>query len=615
MRAFTSQSVVALLLLLGHASGARSGAQGDYAACKAFPGTADWPSEESWAEFNATTGGRLLKPGPPPGAVCHSGEPTYNSDQCTTLTAAWATYDFHENNPISNMWQQFNNDTCLVSPDTPCSGAGYPAYVVNATTAVHVKLSLEFARKHNIRIVVKSTGHDFQGRSQAPGALSIWVRHMQSLEIHDNEFKPTGCNFSIDTPAVTVGGGSQLGPIYEELDKIGRVVVGGNSKSVSVGGYLTGGGHSILGPRYGLGADYVLELEVVTPMGDIVTANECQNEDLFWAMRGGGGSTFGVMTSVTLATHPTPKLVAGIVALIAPANAPWIQDFFGYIASQMPYLASKEVSGYAFFTSNVSAVGGGGISGGALTGLGVNLTAATYAGMGGEFMILDTQNILDMQAIWAPIFTHAMTTWPGAVPVMLVSPYPSFQSWFSIWYDQGTAGYDQYVGSRLLDEKAYQTDIGTLGEIFMTTHATAYLVAGKGVRDAKPRGGSLSVTPTWRKAITHSTNGHVFAPLNAKLRADALKLVSDMTEPLRKIAPDMGAYVNENNPGEPNWQHTFWGENYERLLQIKRRYDPEDVLWCHPCVGNDRWEQIDYRLCRVEQDCTKRAQNQYPMAT
>lgn len=108
---------------------------------------------------------------------------------------------------------------------------------------------------------------------------------MQSHKTHD-AFQPAGCNFTIDTPAVTVGGGSQLGAIYEELDKINRTVVGGNSKSVSVGGYLTGGGHSVLGPRYGLGADHVLELEVVTPMGDIVTANECQNEDLFWAMRG-----------------------------------------------------------------------------------------------------------------------------------------------------------------------------------------------------------------------------------------------------------------------------------------------------------------------------------------
>lgn len=68
----------------------------------------------------------------------------------------------------------------------------------------------EIARKHNIRVVVKSSGHDYQGRSQAPGALSIWVHHMQSHKIHYDSFKPKGCKFRIDTPAVTVGGGSRL---------------------------------------------------------------------------------------------------------------------------------------------------------------------------------------------------------------------------------------------------------------------------------------------------------------------------------------------------------------------------------------------------------------------
>ena len=62
--------------------------------------------------------------------------------------------------------------------------------------------------------------------------------------------------------------------------------MGGNSATVGVGGYLTGGGHSALSATYGLAADQVLEMEMVTPGGDILTLNECQNEDLFWAMRG-----------------------------------------------------------------------------------------------------------------------------------------------------------------------------------------------------------------------------------------------------------------------------------------------------------------------------------------
>jgi len=67
-------------------------------------------------------------------------------DKCVSVTAAWRTYVFHQNDPVSNMWQQFNNDTCLVDPNTPCSPAGYPAYVVNATTARDVKLGLDFGK-------------------------------------------------------------------------------------------------------------------------------------------------------------------------------------------------------------------------------------------------------------------------------------------------------------------------------------------------------------------------------------------------------------------------------------------------------------------------------------
>ncbi|TGJ87926.1 hypothetical protein E0Z10_g875 [Xylaria hypoxylon] len=571
MRVFTYQAVLTSLLIL-----ARSEARGDdhHGACKAFPGTPAWPPEETWTKFNQSTGGKLIKPGPPPGAVCHPAQSTFDADKCAIVTAAWGTYDFHDSHPISNMWQQFNNDTCLVNPDYPCSSEGYPAYVVNATTAKDVKLSLGFARKHNIRIVVKSSGHDFQGRSQAPGALSIWVHHMQSYETH-KVFKPTGCKFTIDTPAVTVGGGSKLGTIYDELDKINQTIVGGTSKSVSVGGYLTGGGHSILSPRYGMGADNVLEVEVVTPMGDIVTATECQNEDLFWAMRG---------------PHIRHQLVAGIIGILSlDLNAPWVWDMIGYIASQFPYLMSQDVSGYALFSRNFTASEG----------------APNYAGMGGEFMILDTQDIDDMQAIWDPIFAHVNKTWPDAVIAVDVNPYPSFKSWFDIWYDQSPTGYDQYVGSRLLDEKALaSSDSASLGQTFKLARGSAYLVAGKGVQNAKPRGGSTSVTPTWRKAVVHAVNGNVFAPLNATARAEALTTVDTLTKPFRELAPDMGAYINENNPGEPDWQHTFWGENYERLLQIKRAVDPEDILWCHPCVGNDRWEQIGYHLCRVDENHT-----------
>lgn len=141
------------------------------------------------------------------------------------------------------------------------------------------------ARKHNVRLVVKSTGHDYIGRSVAPNSLSIWTHYLKGKKAHTS-FRPKCCNVEIDGPSVTAGAGEQMFDIYTFLDAINQTAVGGGGKTVSVGGYMTGAGHSLLSARFGLAADQVLEMEVVTPKGEIVTANECKNKDLFWAMRG-----------------------------------------------------------------------------------------------------------------------------------------------------------------------------------------------------------------------------------------------------------------------------------------------------------------------------------------
>lgn len=108
---------------------------------------------------------------------------------------------------------------------------------------------------------------------------------MQGLSFHDG-FTPKGCREHIDGAAVTAAAGMQMLEIDREASIRNLVVVGGGSGSVGVGGFLTGGGHGAFSHLYGLAADQVLEIEMVTPEGKILTANECQNRDLFWAMRG-----------------------------------------------------------------------------------------------------------------------------------------------------------------------------------------------------------------------------------------------------------------------------------------------------------------------------------------
>ncbi|KAK3330477.1 hypothetical protein B0H66DRAFT_63722 [Apodospora peruviana] len=562
--------------------------------CKAIPGTAGWPSTESWVRLNESTGGRLLQPSPP-GAVCHPGRPTYNATDCARVRTGWFTYEFHQADPVSTDWNQWNNDSCLPEPSYPCSGQGYPVFVINATTAHHVKLGVDFARKHNVRMVVKSSGHDFLGRSVAPNSLSIWVHHIKGLQPHGS-FLPKKCKVTIDSTVVTVGGGSQMMELYSTLDALNQTVVGGGGKTVSVGGYLTGGGHGLLAPRYGLAADQVLEMEVVTPTGEIVTANECQNRDLFWSMRGGGGSTFGILTSATIKTFPSPKLLhLELVIATTDTKNLTIFDMVAYFLSQFPSLGDQGLSGYSFFFSAIPNPLDGG--------------ATTVGGLLMSAVLQDTSDPTALNDLMAPVLTHIATTWPNQFLILnQTTAYPSFYAWYQKNYDTSSAGTNSFTGSRLLDARALTANLTLNAQVFKRFSGsgigTAYLISGKGVHSAEPRGGGNAVCPAWRKAYVHATFGVGFPPLNATARNDALDRINYYLEPMREqLAPGSGAYVNEANPEEPDWQHQFWGNNYDRLVRIKRRIDPDDVLWCSPCVGNERWREEDggNQLCRVPQ--------------
>jgi FAD/FMN-containing dehydrogenase len=103
---------------------------------------------------------------------------------------------------------------------------------------------------------------------------------------HENSFQPQGCHYSIDTAAVTLGAGSQYGEVLLEASLRNQDVLAAGDAYVGVGGHLTRGGHASLSAYYGLAADNALEFEIVTPGGEILTINECQNQDLFWATRG-----------------------------------------------------------------------------------------------------------------------------------------------------------------------------------------------------------------------------------------------------------------------------------------------------------------------------------------
>jgi FAD/FMN-containing dehydrogenase len=156
---------------------------------------------------------------------------------------------------------------------------------VNATSVEHVQAAVNFAREHNIRLSVKNTGHDVPGRANGPGSLSIWTHYLNGIEYHKG-FTLAGSGKNVEGDFVAAGSGCQNYNLQQVAKARGLVFTGGGSKTVGMGGFIAGGGHSILSPHFGLAADNVLQIEVVTPNGAALTVNEDQNTDLFWALRG-----------------------------------------------------------------------------------------------------------------------------------------------------------------------------------------------------------------------------------------------------------------------------------------------------------------------------------------
>ena len=192
--------------------------------------------------------------------------------------------------------------------------------MINVTSIGDIVLALDISRSAKMPLVIKNTGHDWKGRSSAPDSIGLWMHNFRlpSIEmVLDNKFKPLGCpDQQPEEMAVRFGAGEQFAALYDFVDHHGLAVLGGTCPTVGVAGWLHGGGHSPLTPWYGMGVDNVLQVTVITPDTGLQIANEYQNSDLFFAVRGGGGGTFGVVTEIVYKVVPKFQVQVGIHVIL-----------------------------------------------------------------------------------------------------------------------------------------------------------------------------------------------------------------------------------------------------------------------------------------------------------
>jgi FAD/FMN-containing dehydrogenase len=562
---------------------------------RARPEDPNWPSLRDWESLKKQVGGRLLKPqspfagcqSTPDSAVCGEAlrqikNPFYIGDEVAlTQTSGWA-------------------DAWVSQPS---------AYAVAVKSTSDVVAAVNFARTHSLRLVVKGGGHSYQGTSQAPDSLLVWMRHMNAIELQE-AFVGQGCQSRCaPQPAVTIEAGTMWIDAYDAVTtKGGRYVQGGGCTTVGVAGLIQSGGFGSFSKNYGSAAAGLIEAEIVTADGKVRIANCCQHADLFWGIKGGGGGSLGIVTRLTLRTRELPETLGAVFGAIKASSDGAYRE-----------LIARAISFY---------------------------NSALFNRHWGEQMVFRRGNTLRLDMVfqglpqkeaertWAPFldWVRADSLYSFVSEPQIVS-LPARNFWDAdylkrnapgstvadarsgtserhfLWSgDQGQVGQFLYgfqsawlPDSLLVEDR--QSDL--VDALFASSRQWQIsLHFNKGLAGAPPEeiaaardtATSPDVLGAFALAICGAEGPPAYAGLSGKgpdlalARDEAARIEKAMSE-LRRIAPNAGAYVSESNYFQPDWPTAFWGSNYPKLAQVKKRYDPDGLFYMWHGVGSGEWSE------------------------
>ena len=558
------------------------------------PSDPAWPSHASWAKLNEAVGGRLIKVNSPLNACRETPDTAGCGDLFTKL---------------QNPYYIGDNVALTQSAGWLDAWESQPSvYAVAAEKTDDVVAAVNFARDNNLRLVVKGGGHSYLGTSNAADSLLVWTRPMYSIVLHDS-FVGAGCSAAqAPQPAVTIEAGAMWVDVYDAVTtKVGRYVQGGGCVTVGVAGLVQGRGFGSFPKNYGTAASWLQEAEIVTADGAVRIANTCANPDLFWAIKGGGGGSFGIVTKLTLRTHELPALFGGTLLTIKATSDTAFRHLLGRFF---------KFYGDSLFNPH--------------WGESVTLRPGNTLEVRMVSQGLDKQQA---ETVWQPFldwvhgspqdFIHAQAPVIGSIAA---------RNWWDANYRRNNlpntvhsdgragapethfwwAGNQNEVGifwhgyqSAWLPATLLQTD----GQQRLTDALFAasrdwsvYMQFNKGLAGAAPEAVAaakdtamnpavldafaLAIIAGGRPATYPGIPGH--EPDLSLARREAGRIEQAMDE-LRKIAPDAGSYVSETNFFEPSWQQAFGGPNYPRLLSIKKKYDPAGLFFVHHGVGSEEW--------------------------
>ncbi|QOX63245.1 FAD-binding oxidoreductase [Anoxybacterium hadale] len=424
---------------------------------------------------------------------------------------------------------------CIVLPSSPCYDEArqdynsrfnkYPKVIVYCNHTKDVVNAVLWARRERVPFRLRCGGHSYEAYSLISCGLIIDVSGLQALMYHK------------ENQTIQIGAGHRLLPLYEALWNEGVTLPGGTCSTVGISGQTLGGGYGYLSRLFGMTCDNLLEVEMVTAEGTIICVNENHHSDLLWACRGGGGGSFGAVTSFRFRVHP----IKTVVRFRMTWEFSSLRDVVHFWQAWAPYTDPRLTSLLALPSQNQGDLRASGV----------------FVGPEQELrqMIAPLREMLPPKSVEL----HALS-WLETARQLAGSPLR--QEKF-----KGSSAYAyQPLSSAAIDQL-----------ILNLQHAPGQA----NVVSLAAYGGAISQVPVRSTAFVHRQPLFLIHYQSYWVKeSDADKNINWIEDFRSSMLPyTWGAYQNYADSLILDWPDAYFGENLNRLMEIKRKYDP-DNLFC-----------------------------------
>ena len=422
-----------------------------------------------------------------------------------------------------------------------------PQAIVLCATPQDVSETIAFVRRHGLECATRSGGHCLAGRSVSRGVV-IDVTPMGSV--------------SVSGGVATVGAGARLGGVYESLHEQGLAIPAGTCPLVGVAGLTLGGGLGILGRKYGVTSDHLIGAQIVLANGRLIECDATREPELFWALRGAGAGNFGVVTSLAFRTVPAPSMTNFHLTWPFPRAAAIIQAWQGWAPVAPDELAAS--------------------------------LKVTAAGAVDQPASVDVYGALLGTESAATELLETLVVRAGSDPISASVKHMSFPDTRRFWAELPIGEDGDGAGPHALSGQ--QPHLLAKSEFFkrpLPSEATTALIGnflqGRAPGESReldfmPWGGAYNRVPPEATAFIH--RDAVFQLKHAVLvhpeasTADKQAAHRWLTRSWASVHPWGSGRVFQNfpDPELENWVGAYYGPNYQRLVQVKTRYDPANFF-------------------------------------